>query len=186
MANDAIDKITNQLRTIEESTARLVQGAPAAALSHPNDEGWSALDFFKHLILSVKPIVKAGETPRETLIQAFGASGRRSDPYSVIVEKYERRLKDGIRAEDAPAVTPRSLRIPTGTPDERTYLLEQWADTHRRLYKVIDGFPVVDLDMVQLPHPAIGLITFREMLYFTIYHNTLHWHDIRAFVNRGQ
>ena len=31
-----------------------------------------------------------------------------------------------------------------------------------------------DLDRYQLPHPLLGKLTIREMLYFAIYHNLRH------------
>jgi len=37
-----------------------------------------------------------------------------------------------------------------------------------------------DLDTHQFQHAALGMITVREVLFFTIFHNTLHWNDIRA------
>jgi hypothetical protein len=30
------------------------------------------------------------------------------------------------------------------------------------------------LDRLRLPHPGLGLLTVREMLLFTLYHNTHH------------
>lgn len=182
MARDTAEKIVKQLQHVEISVADLVKDAPYEALMAEGETGWSAADYFKHLLLSVKPIVKAGEMPTSVLIKSFGASGRSSRPYEAIVEIYEKRLKQGMTAEQAPAVMPASLKIPAGTRDDQGYLLKEWSNTHKALYKVIEGFKPIDLDMVQLPHPAIGLLTFHEMLSFTCYHNTLHWHDINELI----
>jgi uncharacterized damage-inducible protein DinB len=39
---------------------------------------------------------------------------------------------------------------------------------------VIDAWEEDQLDEAQLPHPIIGKITVREMLFFTIHHNLRH------------
>jgi hypothetical protein len=183
MAQDTAAKLIKQLQHIETSLADLVRNATPDKFTKKGEGGWSAADYLKHILLSIKPVVKAGEMSKDILLKSFGASGRASQPYEAVVAKYDKRLKEGVRAEDAPAVTPSTYRIPAGTSDERAFLLKEWADTHKRLYKILEKMKSVDLDMVQLPHPAIGLITLREMIYFTVYHNTLHWHDIEALVS---
>ncbi len=183
MSQDNTAKLIKQVQHIEVSIFDLITHASPNDLGQKGDGGWTALDYFKHLILSVKSIVKAGEMSKDILIKSFGASGRASRPYETIVDIYDKRLKAGVRAEDSPAQTPSTYRVPAGTRDDTVYMLKDWVDSHKRLYKVVEGLKSVDLDMIQLPHPAIGLITFREMIYFTVYHNTLHWHDIDALVN---
>ena len=42
------------------------------------------------------------------------------------------------------------------------------------LNKKIELFSEQDLDSHILPHPLLGKLTFREMLYFTIYHVQHH------------
>jgi uncharacterized damage-inducible protein DinB len=34
------------------------------------------------------------------------------------------------------------------------------------------------LDRLRLPHPALGKLTVREMLFFTIYHNIHHVENV--------
>jgi hypothetical protein len=38
----------------------------------------------------------------------------------------------------------------------------------------MDKFSEAQLDEYVLPHPILGKLTIREMLYFTIYHATHH------------
>lgn len=182
MAGSVAETVVKQLRHTQVSVSDLIEDMTYTKLIAKGDDGWSAMDYFKHLIMSVKPVVKAGSLPRETLIKSFGASGRASRPYEQIVAMYDKRLKEGIRAEDAPAMNPANYRLPAGTKDDTAYLLKDWATTHTALYKIIEAFKPIDLDMIQLPHPAIGLITFHEMIHFTLYHNTMHWHDINELM----
>jgi hypothetical protein len=57
--------------------------------------------------------------------------------------------------------------------------VQSWNETNQRLIAAAQQWSEAELDSLQLPHPAIGMITLREMLLFTIFHNTLHWHDIQ-------
>jgi len=42
------------------------------------------------------------------------------------------------------------------------------------LARRIDRFSETQLDQLILPHPLLGKLTLREMLYFTIYHVQHH------------
>jgi uncharacterized damage-inducible protein DinB len=44
----------------------------------------------------------------------------------------------------------------------------------------IDSFSEEQLDRLILPHPLLGKLTFREMLYFTIYHVQHHHQQIKV------
>ena len=43
-----------------------------------------------------------------------------------------------------------------------------------KLNKKIDSFDEKDLDRYILPHPLLGKLTIREMLFFTVYHVQHH------------
>ena len=142
-------------------------------------EAWSAADYLKHLLLSTKLMTKGMELPADVLQSRFDLSGRASRSYAEVVQTYKKRLDEGIRAEDFDRVVPMGYRFPEGITDERAYLVESWNETNDRLIKATQHWSEIELDSLQLPHAAIGTVTLREMLFFTIYHNTLHWHDIQ-------
>jgi hypothetical protein len=168
-----------RIRQVQESAAKAVNETSAAQFFATNGAVWSAADYFKHLLLSVKPFVKALERSPEKLKAMLGQSSRPSRSYSEVVAAYKQRLAEGIRAEDFDAVVPTTFRVPDGTPDEKSYLVEVWNDAHERLYGALESWTEADLDSTQVPHPAIGMLNVREMLYFTLHHNTLHWNDMQ-------
>jgi hypothetical protein len=43
-----------------------------------------------------------------------------------------------------------------------------------RLQKAFESWNEEDLDTIRLPHPLLGKITAREMIYFTLYHAKHH------------
>jgi len=109
----------------------------------------------------------------------FGLSEQPSRSYSEVVAAYKKRLDEGIRAEDFSPVTPVTYRFPDGVTDTRGYLLQSWDESNAKLIDGAARRSEAELDRLQLPHPALGTITLREILFFTIFHNDLHWHDIQ-------
>lgn len=144
-----------------------------------SDQSWSAAGYLKHLILSVKPVAKALNLPLERLHSMFGQAETTPRPYAAVVAAYEARLAEGIRAEDFERVTPGFYRFPEGVTDEKAYLTQTWAESNSRLLATLEQWDELTLDSHQMPHPAIGMITVREMLFFTLFHNRLHAQDIR-------
>jgi len=47
-------------------------------------------------------------------------------------------------------------------------------ESKQELVSVAEKWNEDELDQYQLPHPILGKLTIREMLYFTIYHNLRH------------
>jgi hypothetical protein len=48
------------------------------------------------------------------------------------------------------------------------------------LYGAVEGWSERALDRFRLPHPALGQLTVREMLHFTLYHNLHHVENVAA------
>lgn len=171
--------IIDQLTHIQQGIAQSVEAMSAAQFSTGTTEAWSAEGYLKHLILSVKPLAKGINLPPAQLEKMFGLSDGASRSYAEIVATYQARINDGMKAENYSPVVPVSYRMPEGITDEKEYLLQTWNDGNNRLLSAIEQWDEQSLDRYQLPHPAIGTITVREILFFTIHHNTLHWGDMR-------
>ena len=61
-----------------------------------------------------------------------------------------------------------------GAKEKKTELLERWSKASTDLVLVAEKWNDSELDEYLLPHPLIGKLTIREMLFFTIYHNLRH------------
>jgi len=58
--------------------------------------------------------------------------------------------------------------------EKKAELLQQWSKASTELVETAGKWNESDLDVYLLPHPLIGKLTIREMLFFTIYHNLRH------------
>lgn len=132
-------------------------------------ERWSAAENLQHLILSVVPLAKGLEMPRLTLRMMFGKSSSESRSFNDIIEVYKDLLEKGAVATNryVPDEIPK-------TEDAKTDLLHNWHRAGKRLLAAIETWSEKDMDVYRLPHPLIGKMTVREMLFFTIYHNAFH------------
>lgn len=129
-------------------------------------EAWSPAENVRHLAKSIRPVTKALRMPRLVLFFLFGRAGRPSRTYEAMVEHYEATLAKG---GDAGRFAP-SQRAVT----DRTEVLAQQEQANRELRAAIARWPDKALDRYQLPHPLMGKLTVREMLFFTLYHQLHH------------
>ena len=51
-------------------------------------------------------------------------------------------------------------------------------EASQNLTRSASGWGEWTLDRLRLPHPALGRLTVREMLFFTLYHNLHHVENV--------
>ena len=145
---------------------------PARDFFTRHGEVWSPSDNVDHLIKAVKPIAKALKLPKITLQAMFGKPEKPSMTYEELCKVYRAEIAKGARASGRylpNQETPTDL-----AEDKKKLLLEQWSKANTELLSVVEKWDENELDQYQLPHPLIGKLTIREMLFFTIYHNLRH------------
>lgn len=128
---------------------------------------WSAGQQLEHIYLSLKPLTQVLQIPRFLLRLIFGKANRPSKKYEVLVEKYKDKLANGGRATGSfiPALV---------LADKKEVLIKKIQHAVYKLTSLISHYKEEELDSLILPHPLLGKLTIREMLYFTIYHVEHH------------
>ena len=124
---------------------------------------WSAGQQIDHIIKSVSPVKVAFSLPKIFLTLFFGRANRKSNTYDELVTKYQSKLAEGGKAPAA--FIPRVISL-----TERDELFKNLFSKVNVLCSLCDRYSEEQLDRYVLPHPLMGKITLREMLYFTIYH----------------
>jgi len=132
----------------------------------PNGK-WSAGQNLDHLIRAIKPLQPAYGLPKFVLRIMFGKTNRPSKTYDDLVTKYKTKLVAGGRAS-GPFIPPFICF------EKKDELIKKYAEQKQKLIAKIEKQREKDLDMYILPHPLLGKVTLREMLYFTIHHNEHH------------
>lgn len=175
MPMTTISKITELIIALQNANQRVTRWfteIPAENFFTRHGEIWSASDNLDHLIRSHKPISKALKLPKFTLQAMFGKPERRSKTYEEICDVYKAEIAKGAQASGR--FLPEQQSPVENAEEKKVELLEQWSKASAELVETAGKWNENDLDGYLLPHPLIGKLTIREMLFFTIYHNLRH------------
>lgn len=142
---------------------------------HPRNV-WSAYNNLDHLNKSVAPLATALSLPKIVPSVLFGKAKKPSRHFEEIRETYQGVLKDGGKAGGR--FLPDETETPKDAENEKQKLLKKWKKTSDKLVSVLNKWNEKDLDIYTLPHPLLGKLTVREMLFFTLYHNTHHVNNV--------
>ena len=133
---------------------------------------WSAGQQLEHIFLAVQPVRLAFSLPHWLLRLLWGKANRKSRTYDELVAKYQLKLQQGGRASGR--FVPKPLKL-----IQRDVLLLKVQKEVDALVRKAGKKRESDLDALVLPHPLLGKLTLREMLYFTTYHVQHHQQLIR-------
>jgi hypothetical protein len=152
---------------------------PAAVFVERSIPGkWSSAENVQHLVLSVRPLLLAFSLPKFMLRLMFGKPNRPGRTFEQVVEKYKAKLEAGGRA--GKTFTPQEFKH--DMPQKP--LLEKFNKAYNDFARKILTLQEAQLDQYLLPHPLLGKLTLREMLYFTVYHVSHHHQLVRDRLKR--
>jgi uncharacterized damage-inducible protein DinB len=166
------EELFTALKDSDHRAAAWLVEIPASNFFKPDEETWSPSDNLDHMIKAVKPITRALKLPRITLHAMFGKPGKASISYEQLCQRYRDEITRGGQASGRYLPEQKSPVEDIG--EEKSKLLGEWANASSELVSAAEKWDNNDLDRYQLPHPLLGKLTVREMLYFAIYHNLRH------------
>ena len=135
-------------------------------------EIWSASDNLDHLIKSHKPLAKALKLQKITLQAMFGKPQKSSISYEELCLIYRDEIGKGAQASGR--YLPNQESPAENAEEKKRDLLDQFAKASSEVVSVVEKWNESELDHYLLPHPILGKLTIREMLFFTIHHNLRH------------
>lgn len=159
------------LRRLQEESERYLAGLSTAVFLAPQGEKWSPAEHVRHLSKATFPLVRALGIPRLLLFVLFGPQRRDSRTFPELREVYLAGLASGGTAgRFAPSPRP----APADPEAWRAQVMATWRGAHEALLPQIARWKEPALDRYRLPHPLLGRLSVREMLFFTLYHNAHH------------
>jgi hypothetical protein len=126
---------------------------------------WSAAQIMEHLFLSVKPLAGLFGTP-QVMIEKWGKNDRATRDYDEIVSALKEKLDNGTGFQWNP--------IDLATEPTKGEQIIKYEIVNEKFLERADLFTDEELDTYQVPHPLLGLLSVREFLDFTLYHNKRH------------
>ena len=128
---------------------------------------WTAGQQLEHIVLCVKPLVQVFSLDKQIIEQNFGKTDTQSRSYQILLDIYLEKLKEGGKAPDR--------FVPETTlSNQREILNDSLTKSVKELCLKIETFTDNELDSLLIPHPLLGNLTLREMLYNAIYHVKHH------------
>lgn len=140
---------------------------PAEEYLFSYEQKWTAGQQQAHMVLCVKPLVQVFSMEKEAIAQMFGRSDRASREYDALLAEYLQKLNEGGKAP--------GRFVPEPVPvDQQKTLNEKLDKLVKELCAKIETFSEEELDGLFIPHPLLGNLTLREMLYNAICHVEHH------------
>ncbi len=164
------DEIVRDLDRVHRDGTAYWNAIPTATFFAPFGEAWSPAENVRHLIKSQRPVAKALSAPRLLLMLRFGRAKRPSMSYDELTATYDARLEQGANAG---RFSP-ERRDEADHDSWRVRIMSERDRVHHALVAAIAKWPEASLDRYQLPHPLLGNLTMREMLFFTLHHEQHH------------
>jgi hypothetical protein len=165
--------ILAELSSAETSVAHFFGGLAGDELVLRVGSAWTPMEHLAHLNTAVRALAQGFGVSRWLLRFRFGKSRRPSRPFEMLRDDYLGRLGQGAGASGA--FVPEREEVPAAQRSARQRaLLMRWQRANAQLRAAVDGWTEADLDRLLLPHPILGKITAREMLFFAIYHGHHH------------
>lgn len=155
------------IQTVEELSPDEFEYAPEGK--------WAAGQHAEHLLKSVKPVTKGMGYPKILIRQKFGKANRPSKTYDQLVERYREKTDGGGK-------TTKSYEPDTVTYARKEKVLQALNEAVDKLCAKIEKWDEEHLDAYVFPHPLLGKVTVREMIYFTSYHAEHHRRLIKLYL----
>lgn len=133
---------------------------------------WSVAQNVEHINSILSRVNNYLSLPKETIESNFGLSNRESINRELFTEKYLQALANGTKAT-APFIPELN---PKANIEE---LVEQGKNSLEAFISSLQNWSEEELEKYGCPHPALGKITVREMLYFIIFHTQHHHNTIK-------
>lgn len=160
-------ELLQQLSARHQAFANAIHALSEADFLFAAPDKWSAGQQLEHIYRAVRPVTLAFVLPKFVPRLLFGKANRPSKDYETLVNKYQAKLAAGGKAS-APYIPKSVLFI------QRKALKNKLLHSVAILSRALNKYSEAELDLYLLPHPLLGKLTLREMLYFTIYHVEHH------------
>lgn len=156
--------IANRIDTIVASIAREFRSIPSDEFFRSPVDAWSPALNLKHLNKAALPLSLGLALPKVSFLPMGKSDKQRS--YKEVRDLYLEIIKKGAGAG---VFTPLKTGE-DGSEEKKLDLIKKFEKMHSTLTGRIRAWEQTDLLRYRMPHPILGLLSVREMLFFATYH----------------
>ncbi|MDX2006653.1 MAG: DinB family protein [Meiothermus sp.] len=168
------DELIAALRQTGDAITTYFSALPRERFFAGTEKAWSAAHHLQHLTQSNRPVAMGLGLPKLLLkIAVLGKAPQASRSYGEVRGLYRAALAAG-RAQATGRYAP---RLET---DQQAQVVQDFAAAAESVAAAAERWSEDDLDAHAMPHPVLGQLSAREMLFFTLYHNSHHLEGVRA------
>jgi hypothetical protein len=160
-------QIQNELTHRNVTFAEYVLSLDKSDFTYSFEQRWTAGQQLLHIVKTTEPVLYGLKTPFFMLHFLFGKPRRAALDYLTLVNLYKNILSNGGKSPGT--YMPSDVAFTQGENLKKRLLL-----TITRINLQLEEFSEEQLDTYRLPHPLLGKLSIREMLYFTMYHVEHH------------
>ncbi len=133
---------------------------------------WSVAQNVEHINIALLRVSNYLALPKSSIQTNFGLSERASTCHKTAIKLFKRALKNGVKAMNS--FIP-ELNLNTNIE----VLVGEGKDLLAAFISNLQNWSEQELEAYNCPHPVLGKITVREILYFTIYHVQHHTETLK-------
>jgi hypothetical protein len=172
------EEIARELDRLHRESVVFYATLPTEMFVAAQGNRWSPADHVRHLTKSMRALNRGLRLPLIVLWWKFGRAAAPSRDYDSVVAAYRKRLEtfDGRNNPFAPTAS-----VATDQQSWREEVMRYHETAVRELIRNSLRLSEKSLDKYQVPHPLLGKMTIREMLFFMLYHNL---HHVRLVASR--
>uniref|UniRef100_UPI00404880A8 DinB family protein n=1 Tax=Roseivirga sp. TaxID=1964215 RepID=UPI00404880A8 len=169
------DQISKALITTYNDFNKALNKLNADEFEYAPDGKWSAGQQLEHLIKSTSPLIKGLNYPKFMISYKFGKANRPSKTFDQLIERYKEKLSLGGTASSPYVLGKVSF-------DKKEKLQTQLTKNIEAINQKLNKWSESQMDEFIFPHPLLGKLTVREMMYFTIHHANHHRNLIKIYL----
>ncbi|MBT8233502.1 MAG: DinB family protein [Saprospiraceae bacterium] len=162
-------EIFKQLNISFEKLIYWLDNHPQHKFSEVIIEGkWTAGQHIQHLLQSTKPVNTIMKMPKLFLRYKWGTCNRPERTFDALVNKYETKLSKNTQPG------PKRFQPPIVSAAQKSAIIEKLDSERHKMIRIASKWSEKALSKYVIPHPLLGKLSVREMLYFTILHTDHH------------
>ena len=168
------EQLLKGLEDLWAQTTQVISNTdPEKFLAKPQADKWSVGEEFDHMLKTSAAYCSMLKRSHWALKWKFGRPNRPVRNYEQTLERYNQRLANLPPGAGSP------IPLDDAAGLKQLGMLRHWNSTGNKFQKRVKKWRDWQLDSTLLPHPMMGKVLVREMLYFVHFHNLHHLQSIK-------
>ena len=172
-------ELIEQFSTAKNDILDFYTAIPESIFFSKPEIGWSPLENIKHLNTATSVVALFLRKELKFLLLLFGQSDSKKS-IQEIIKNYNDKLNNG---SGAGVFSPLFAKSNIDVEKKKTEI-KSLIESIQSLINVLPSWTEEELDSTNIVHPILGVMTVREMLYFSIYHLYHHTSKVQLRLNK--